>query len=41
MESIASLQRANQQYWLVVWSRRVEACRNSGLLVGQWCQEMG
>ena len=39
MEKLASLQRANQEYRLVEWSRRVEACRNSGLSVGQWCQE--
>ena len=31
MEKTASLQRANQQHRLVEWSRRVEACRNSGL----------
>ena len=41
MEKTASLQRANQQHRLVEWSRRVEACRNSGLPVGQWCQENG
>ena len=41
MEKAASLQRANQQHRLVEWSRRVEACRNSGLSVGQWCQENG
>lgn len=41
MEKAASLQRANQQQRLVEWSRRVEACRNSGLPVGQWCQENG
>ena len=41
MEKAASLQRANQQQRLVEWSRRVEACRNSGLSVGQWCQENG
>ena len=41
MEKTASLQRANQQHRLVEWSRRVEACRNSGLSVGQWCQENG
>ena len=41
MEKAASLQRANQEYRLVEWSRRVEACRNSGLSVGQWCQENG
>ena len=41
MEQMESLQRANQQHRLVEWSRRVEACRNSGLSVGQWCQENG
>ena len=41
MEKTASLQRANQQQRLVEWSRRVEACRNSGLPVGQWCRENG
>ena len=41
MEKVEGLQSANQQHWLVEWSRRVEACRNSGLPVGQWCQENG
>ena len=41
MEKTASLQRANQQHRLAEWSRRVEACRSSGLPVGQWCQENG
>ena len=41
MEKTASLQRSNQQHRLVEWSRRVEACRNSGLSVGQWCLENG
>lgn len=41
MEQMESLQRANQHQRLVEWSRRVEACRNSGLSVGQWCQENG
>ena len=41
MEKAASLQRANQQHRLVEWSRHVEACRNSGLSVSQWCQENG
>ena len=41
MEQMESLQRANQQHRLVEWSRRVEACRSSGLPVGQWCQEKG
>ena len=41
MEKTASLQRGNQQQRLVEWSRRVEACRNSGLPGGQWCRENG
>ena len=41
MEKAASLQRANQQHRVVEWIRRVEACRNSGLSVGQWGQENG
>ena len=41
MEKVESLQRANQQHRLVEWSRRVEACRSSGLSVGQWCRENG
>ena len=41
MEQMDSLQRANQQHRLAEWSRRVEACRSSGLPVGQWCQENG
>ena len=41
MEKASSLQRAKQEYRVVEWSRRVEACRNSGLSVGQWCQENG
>lgn len=41
MEKTESLQRANQQQRLVEWSRHVEACRNSGLPVGQWCRENG
>ena len=41
MEQMDSLQRANQQHRLVEWSRRVEACRSSGLPVGQWRQENG
>ena len=41
MEKAASLQRANQQHRLAEWSQRVEACRSSGLPVGQWCQENG
>ena len=41
MEQMESLQRANQQHRLAEWSRRVEACRSSGLPVGQWCQKNG
>ena len=41
MEKVERLQRANQQHRLVEWSRRVEACRSSGLPVGQWCRENG
>ena len=36
-----SVQRGNQQQRLEEWVRRVEACRNSGLTVGQWCEENG
>ncbi len=36
-----SLQRVNQEQRLGEWSRRVEACRNSGLTVVEWCQENG
>ena len=41
MEQMESLQRINRQQRLVEWSRRVEACRGSGLTVVQWCQEHG
>lgn len=41
MEKAESIQRANQQHRLVEWSRRVEACRRSGLPVGQWCRDNG
>ena len=41
MGKVESLQRANQQQRLVEWSRRVEACRSSGLPVGQWCRGNG
>ena len=41
MEQTTSIQRANQQHRLEEWSRRVEACRHSGLSVGQWCRENG
>ena len=36
-----SLQRVNQEQRLAEWGRRVEACRSSGLPVGQWCEEHG
>lgn len=39
MEQLESLQRINRQQRLAEWSRRVEACRSSGLTVVQWCQE--
>lgn len=39
MEQMESFQKVNQQYRLVKWSHRMETCRNSGLTVGQWCQE--
>ena len=41
MEKAESLESANQQHRLVKWSQRMEACRNSGLSVGQWCRENG
>lgn len=41
MEQLESLQRVNRQQRLAEWSQRVEACRNSGLTVVQWCQENG
>ena len=41
MDQMESLQRVNQQQRLAEWSRRVEACRSSGLSVGQWCRENG
>ena len=41
MEPMESLQKVNRQQRLAEWSRRVEACRSSGLTVVQWCQENG
>ena len=41
MEPMESLQKVNRQQRLAEWGRRVEACRNSGLTVVQWCQENG
>ncbi len=36
-----SLQTVNQNNRLMEWLKCVEACRNSGLTVAQWCQENG
>ena len=41
MEPMESIQKVNRQQRLAEWSRRVEACRSSGLTVVQWCQENG
>ena len=41
MEPMESLQKVNRQQRLAEWSRRVEACRSSGLAEVQWCQENG
>lgn len=41
MEQMESIQKTNRQQRLAEWSRRVEACRNSGLTVVEWCQENG
>ena len=35
------LQKANHHSRLEEWSRRVEACRNSGQKVSTWCAEQG
>lgn len=35
------LQKINHQGHLAEWSRRVEACRKSGLRVSEWCGEQG
>ena len=35
------LQTANHKHRLAEWSKRVEACRNSGQTVTQWCRENG
>ena len=37
----AGLQKVNQHNRLVEWGRRVEACRNSGQRVSEWCEEHG
>ena len=35
------LQQVNHRSRLMEWSRRVEACRNSGQRVSEWCGGMG
>ena len=35
------LQAVNHNQRLAEWSKRVEACRNSGQTVSQWCMENG
>lgn len=35
------LQKVNHNSRLVEWGRRVEACRNSGQRVSEWCVEQG
>lgn len=35
------LQALNHNQQLTEWSRRVEACRNSGQTITQWCGENG
>ena len=35
------LQAVNHNQRLTEWSKRVEACRNSGQTVSQWCRENG
>lgn len=35
------LQKVNAENRLAEWSRRVEACRNSGRRVSEWCAEQG
>ena len=35
------LQGVNHNQRLAEWSRRVDACRNSGQTVSQWCGENG
>ena len=35
------LQAVNHNQRLAEWSKRVEACRNSGQTVTQWCRENG
>ena len=35
------LQKVNQHSRLAEWNRRVEACRNSGQRVSEWCEGHG
>lgn len=35
------LQKVNHDSRLMEWGRRVEACRNSGQRVSEWCVEQG
>ena len=35
------LQKVNHQSRLMEWGQRVEACRNSGQRVSEWCEEHG
>ncbi len=35
------LQKMNEHGHLAEWGRRVEACRNSGQRVSEWCAEQG
>ena len=35
------LQKVNHQSRLMEWGQRVEACRNSGQRVSEWCAEHG
>lgn len=35
------LQKVNHHSRLMEWGRRVEACRNSGQRVSEWCVEQG
>ena len=35
------LQQVNHRSRLMEWGRRVEACRNSGQRVSEWCAEHG
>ena len=35
------LRKMNQENNLAIWTKRVQACRSSGLSVKQWCTENG